>query len=98
MAINKKLIHFKSKENFDNEVANGNILDTSICFIQDSKEISTHNTIYKTVSWSTIDENTVVNSNTDLYEILNLDYDSATNSDNKIVTEKTVVSLLNTTY
>lgn len=98
MAINKKLIHFKSKENFDNEVANGNILDTSICFIQDSKEISTHSTIYKTVSWSTIDENTVVNSNSDLNEILNLDYDSTTNSDNKIVTEKTVVSLLNMTY
>lgn len=33
MAINEKLIHFKNKENFDNEVANGNILDTSIVFI-----------------------------------------------------------------
>jgi hypothetical protein len=33
MAINKKLIHFKKKENFDTEVANGNILDTSIVFI-----------------------------------------------------------------
>jgi hypothetical protein len=36
MAINKKLIHFKKKENFDTEVANGNILDTNIVFIQDS--------------------------------------------------------------
>ena len=52
MAINKKLIHFKNKENFDSEVANGNILDNSIVFIQDSKEISTHGTIYKTVNWS----------------------------------------------
>lgn len=54
MAINKKLIHFKNKENFDSEVANGNILDNSIVFIQDSKEISTHGTIYKTVNWSVL--------------------------------------------
>ena len=54
MAINKKLIHFKSKENFDTEVANGNILDNSIVFIQDSKEISTHGTVYKTVNWSVL--------------------------------------------
>lgn len=55
MAINKKLIHFKNKENFDNEVANGNILDNSIIFIQDSKEISTHGTVYKTVNWSVLE-------------------------------------------
>lgn len=46
MAINKKLIHFKNKENFNNEVANGNILDTSIVFIQDTQEIYTHGTFY----------------------------------------------------
>lgn len=56
MAINKKLIHFKSKENFDAEVANGNILDNSIVFIQDSKEISTHGEVYKTVNWSILEE------------------------------------------
>lgn len=56
MAINKKLIHFKKKENFDNEVANGNILDNSIVFIQDSKEISTHGTVYKTVNWSILEK------------------------------------------
>lgn len=55
MAINKKLIHFKSKQNFDTEVANENILDTSIVFIQDSKEISTHGTVYKTVNWSVLE-------------------------------------------
>ena len=54
MAINKKLIHFKNKENFNTEVANGNILDNSIVFIQDSKEISTHGTVYKTVNWSVL--------------------------------------------
>lgn len=63
MAINKKLIHFKNKENFENEVANSNILDTSICFIQDTKEISTHGTIYKSVNWSILDDS---NSSQDL--------------------------------
>ena len=56
MAINKNLIHFKKKENFENEVANNNILDSSIVFIQDSKEISTHGTVYKTVCWSILEE------------------------------------------
>ena len=46
MAINEKLIHFKNKENFDNEVANGNILDTSIVFIQETKQIYTHGNFY----------------------------------------------------
>lgn len=55
MAINKKLIHFSKQESFDNEVANNNILDTSICFIKDSKSISTHGTIYPTVNWSILD-------------------------------------------
>lgn len=55
MAINKKLIHFKNKQTFEQEVANENILDTSIVFIQDSKEISTHGTMYKTVNWSVLE-------------------------------------------
>ena len=46
MAINKKLIHFKNKQTFEQEVAKGNILNTSIVFIQDSKEIYTHGTLY----------------------------------------------------
>ena len=71
MAINKKLIHFKNKENFDNEVANGNILDTSIVFIQDSKEISTHGTVYKTVNWSVL-------AKPELYEWVDLGLPSGT--------------------
>ena len=70
MAINKKLIHFKNKENFNNEVANGNILDTSIVFIQDSKEISTHGTVYKTVNWSILEPS--------LYEWVDLGLPSGT--------------------
>lgn len=54
MAINKKLIHFKNKEDFDREVANGNILDHSIVFVKDSKEIYTHGTSYGSIKWSII--------------------------------------------
>lgn len=50
MAINKKLIHFKNKINFNNEIANDSILDTSIVFIQDAQEIYTHDTEYQFVN------------------------------------------------
>ena len=50
MAINKKLIHFKTKQKFNEELANGNILDTSIVFIQDSKQIYTHGQYYGDLS------------------------------------------------
>lgn len=46
MAINKKLIHFNTKANFDKQLANNNILDTSICFIKDAKQIYTHGGFY----------------------------------------------------
>ena len=46
MAINKKLIHFTKQEFFERELANGNILDHSICFIQDTNQIWTHGTYY----------------------------------------------------
>ena len=54
MAINKKLIHFNEKQNFDNKVANNEILDTSIVFVKDSKEIWTHGNLYKSVNWSVL--------------------------------------------
>lgn len=46
MAINKKLIHFENKANFETQLANNNILDTSIVFIKDTKEIWTHGQYY----------------------------------------------------
>ncbi len=52
MAINKKLIHFSKGENYDIQKNNGNILDSSICFIQDRKTIATHGTEYKMIGWS----------------------------------------------
>lgn len=54
MAINKKLIHFKNKQKFEEELANNNILNTSICFIQDTKEIWTHGTIYCYNEWAEV--------------------------------------------
>lgn len=56
MAINKKLIHFKSKSQFERELANNNILPTSICFIQDSREIWTHNEFYDCSGGESISE------------------------------------------
>lgn len=44
MAINKKLIHFKTLAKFEEQ--SENILDTSIVFIQDAKQIWTHGTFY----------------------------------------------------
>lgn len=46
MAIKKKIIHFKTKNNFQKELDAGNILETSIVFIKDTKEIWTHNEYY----------------------------------------------------
>ena len=46
MAINKKLIHFKNKTKFDEELAKGNINEISICFIKDTKQIWTHGQLY----------------------------------------------------
>jgi len=42
MAINKKLIHFEKRDNFDTRLANNEINDTSIVFIQDTGELWTH--------------------------------------------------------
>ena len=55
--IDSTLVHFKTKENFKRE--KGNIQDTSIVFIKDSKQISTHDTIYNFVNWNVLDDNIV---------------------------------------
>lgn len=46
MTINKKLIHFERKSDFNDKLANNEILDTSIVFIKDSQEIWTHSKLY----------------------------------------------------
>lgn len=53
--INKKLIHFNNKTTFEEQNDAGNILETSIIFIKDSKEIWTHGNLYKSVNWSVLE-------------------------------------------
>lgn len=62
MAINKKLIHFKTKTSFQQELAKNNILSTSIVFIQDTNEIWTHGTYYATKLTVSEIENIVTSS------------------------------------
>lgn len=62
MAINKKLIHFKTKAVFDQKLANNELLDTSIVFIKDVKQIWTHGQLYDCA----LDYNTIVNRLTEL--------------------------------
>lgn len=97
MAINKKLIHFKTKDNFDKEVANGNILDTSIIFIQDTKEISTHGSVYSSVNWGVIDENTDTTANTEVVDVLSATF-PADGLTAESATTAATVSLLNNKY
>lgn len=69
MAINKKLIHFKNKQNFEVEIANGNILNNSIAFVQDTREIWTHGTYYATqLSIGEIEQ--IVTSSTNIQEAI----------------------------
>ena len=46
MAINKKLLHFKTLANFKQKLEAGEILDTSIVYIKDAKIVWTHGTYY----------------------------------------------------
>jgi hypothetical protein len=47
--INKKLVHFNRKPDFEEQNNAGNILDSSIIFIKDSNEIYTHGREYQWV-------------------------------------------------
>ena len=55
MAINKKLIYFKKKRDFDTQKEANNILDSSIVFIDDSVTISTHGADYNFINWSILE-------------------------------------------
>lgn len=46
MAINKKLIHFKTYQAFNKELEAGNILETSVVWIKDTQQIYTHGQFY----------------------------------------------------
>ena len=59
MAINKKLIHFATKANFNVRLANSEIDSKSIVFIQDTGEIWTHGKIFNSATWGTNQTNYV---------------------------------------
>lgn len=46
MAINKKLVHFKTYAAFETELNAGNILETSVVWIKDTKQMYTHGEFY----------------------------------------------------
>lgn len=48
--INKKLIHFAEKADFEERNSAGDILDSSIIFVKDSNEIYTHGEEYQWIS------------------------------------------------
>ncbi len=60
--ISRKLIHFEKKDDFSNEAANNNIPGSSIVFVKDSKEISTHGFFYSTVAWSIIESDFITSA------------------------------------
>lgn len=60
MAINKKLIHFKTKAAYDREKKAGNILDTSIVYVKDAKKIYTHDEEYNCDSYTKEEVNTLL--------------------------------------
>ena len=56
MAIEKRLIHFNEDTEFKKRLNNNEILDTSIVFVKDLNKIYTHDTEYKFVGWSVLQE------------------------------------------
>lgn len=67
MAIDRKFIHFRKKIDFENELSNNNILDTSICFISETKEIYTHKQLYN----CSVDSNEIKQSIEEINEKIN---------------------------
>lgn len=74
MAIDKKLIHFNRKEVFEEKLANNEILDTSIVFVKDSKEIYTHGNLYKSINWSILGDVGEYESSAAIVSLLNGNY------------------------
>lgn len=51
MAIEKKLIHFNKKEDFQSKLNNNEIKDSSIVFVKDANMIYTHGEEYRFIEW-----------------------------------------------
>ncbi len=87
MAIEKKLVCFKTQANFDAQLSAGNIKDYSIVFIKDTQKIWTHGVYFTSLK--------------ELFEKLNTKQETLTASDNITITEsggKVLISAKDTTY
>ena len=69
MAINKKLIHFRTKAAFTTELNAGNIPDTSIVFIKDTKEIWTHGQLYSCSPLTEEEINSIIENSPSISEL-----------------------------
>ena len=65
-----KVMHYQTKEEFDNELEQDNISDDVIYFIDDTKEIITHKNIYKSVNWGILRKNNIMSYKTN-FAIIN---------------------------
>lgn len=54
--VNNKVETPDSLPDIDGDVKYGNIKESSVVFIKDSKEIWTHGNLYKSVNWSVLKE------------------------------------------
>lgn len=87
MAIEKKLVCFKTQANFDTQLAAGNIMDYSIVFIKDTQRIWTHGVYFTSLK--------------ELFEKLDTKQNALTASDNITITEsdgKLLIAAKDTTY
>lgn len=84
MLIEKLLVHFRTKEEFDRRKED--IQKDSIVFIKNSKHIHTHGRVYKTVHWTVLDD-TVVPSGYRLVGVANASggYNHVQNNNNSLI-------------
>lgn len=64
MSGKKRLVYFTSKADYESALASGNIQEDKVVFIQETKEIVTHGTVYKSVNWGVITERGTGNKGT----------------------------------
>lgn len=103
MAIEKKLICFARLEEFERQLAAGNILDYSIVFIQDAKKIWTRGTYYDcnnvTPDWNAGNgEEGYINNRTHYGNFIQYDIPTSINSDTETAISINLSSAVNNIY
>lgn len=83
MAINKKLIHFQKLADFQTQLSAGNILDTSIVFIKDAKQIYTHGQLYS-CSYTESELQELLNNKADAADLTDILTQANQYTDNKV--------------